>query len=60
MSTIGSGLDIQGIVASLTGAEFKARIVPLQAMQLSKTTQLSLYGQIKASFAKPETFIGWA
>lgn len=54
MSTIGSGLDINGIVAGLIQIETRTRIAPIQVRQVGLNTQLSLYGQIKSSFSKFE------
>ncbi|MBQ69205.1 hypothetical protein CL689_03995 [Candidatus Saccharibacteria bacterium] len=54
MSSIGSGLDINGIVASLVSIERKSRITPLQVKQVNLNAKLSLYGQMKSAFSKFE------
>lgn len=54
MSTIGSGLDINGIVSNLISIDRNQRITPLQVRQVGLNAKLSLYGQIKSAFSKFE------
>lgn len=51
MSTIGGGIDVNGIVASLISIDRESRVLPVQFRQVGVTTKLSLYSQIKSAFS---------
>lgn len=48
---VGSGLDINGIIANLISSERQQRILPLQQREAKLSSRISIYGQIRSAFA---------